>query len=147
MNRLQKKAWTELILCFVTIVMITIPCLLFMAARNTQGLDYVIICLIVGTPTGLICYLSETKKLKKFDEREQAILRKAFSVSAVVFIFYLLAFSLTSFFAIGGKQSIPVVLMPIMVLTGVILAQCTQSFFILIQCAKEDDDETEGGAV
>ena len=140
MNRLQKKAWTELVAVFVTIVLITIPCLLFMAARNAQGLDYVIICLIVGTPTGLITYLIESKKLKKFDEREQAILRKAFSISAMVFIFYLLAFSLTSFFVIGGKQSIPVVLMPIMVLAGVILAQCTQSFILLMQCAKEENE-------
>ena len=65
MNRLQKKAWTELVAVFVTIVLITIPCLLFMATRNAQGLDYVIICLIVGTPTGLITYLIESKKLKK----------------------------------------------------------------------------------
>ena len=140
MNRLQKKAWTELVAVFVTIVLITIPCLLFMATRNAQGLDYVIICLIVGTPTGLITYLIESKKLKKFDEREQAILRKAFSISVMVFMFYLLAFSLTSFFVIGGKQSIPVVLMPIMVLTGVILAQCTQSFILLMQCAKEENE-------
>ena len=140
MNRLQKKAWTELVAAFVMIVIITIPCLLLLASRNAQGLDYIIICLIVGTPTGLICFLIESKKLKKYDEREQAILRRAFSTSAAVFMFYLLAFSLISFFAIGGKQSIPVVLMPIMVLTGVILAQCTQSFIVLFQCAKEDDE-------
>ena len=140
MNRLQKRAWTELIAAFVMIVLIIIPCLLFMAAGNTQGLDYVIICLIVGTPTGLICYLIELKKLKKYDEREQAIIRKAFSISAMLFIFYLSVFSFVSFFTIGGKQSIPVVLMPIMVLTGLFLAQCTQSFVILFQCAKEDDE-------
>ena len=140
MNRLQKKAWTELVAAFVMIVIVTIPCLLLLASRNAQGLDYIIICLIVGTPTGLICFLIESKKLKKYDEREQAILRRAFSTSAAVFMFYLLAFSLISFFAIGGKQSIPVVLMPIMVLTGVILAQCTQSFVVLFQCAKEDDE-------
>ena len=140
MNRLQKRAWTELIAAFVMIVLVTIPCMLLLASRNAQGLDYVIICLIVGTPTGLICYLIESKKLKKFDEREQAILRKAFSISCAVFIFYLFAFSFVSFFTIGGKQSIPVVLMPIMVLTGVILAQCTQSFIVLFQCAKEDDE-------
>ena len=140
MNRLQKKAWTELVAAFVMIVIITIPCLLLLASRNAQGLDYIIICLIVGTPTGLICFLIESKKLKKYDEREQAILRRAFSTSAAVFMFYLLAFSLISFFAIGGKQSIPVVFMPVMVLTGVILAQCTQSFVVLFQCAKEDDE-------
>ena len=145
MNRLQKKAWTELVAAFVTIVLITIPGILFLSVRNAQGLDYLLICLIAGTPAGLIAYLFETKNLRKYDEREQAIIRKAFSVSACVFIFYLLAFSFISFFSIGGKQTIPVVLMPIMVLTGVFLGQCTQSFIILIQCTKEDD-ESKGGA-
>ena len=140
MNRLQKRAWTELIAAFVMIVLIIIPCLLFMTAGNTQGLDYVIIFLIVSTPTGLICYLIELKKLKKYDEREQAIIRKAFATSAAVFIIYLGGFSITSFFLLGGGQSIPVIFMPIMVLTGLILAQCAQSFIILIQCAKEDDE-------
>ena len=140
MNRLHKKAWTELIACFVMIVLITIPCFLFLSATNAQGLDFLIICLIAGVPTGLIAYLYEQKKLKKYDEREQAMIRKAFSISAAVFIFYLLAFSFIAFFSVGGKQSIPVVLMPIMVLTGAFLSQCTQSFIILFQCAKEDDD-------
>lgn len=146
MNRLQKRAWTELIMAFVMIVIVTIPCLLFLASRNAQGLDYVIICLIVGTPTGLICYLFEIKRLKKYDEREQAIIRKSFAISAGAFVFYLFGFSFISFFLIGGGQTVPVIFMPIMVLTGVVLAQCTQSFLILFQCAKEEDSGSEGGA-
>ena len=140
MNRLKKKAWTELIAAFVIIVIITIPCLLSLSAHNAQGLGFLIICLVIGAPTALIVYFAELKKLKQFDEREQAILRKSFSISAGVFIFYLFAFSLISFFSVGGKQMIPVVLMPIMVLTGVFLAQCTQSFIILLQSEKEDDE-------
>jgi len=144
MNRLQKKAWTELIAVFVLIV-ILIPCMLYLSARNAQGLEYVVISLIVGTPTALVGYLIEMKKLKKYDEREKAILRKAFSVSAVVFIVYLIGFSLTSFFLVGGGQTIPVIFMPVMVFTGFVIGQCTQSFLILFQCAKEEDEVTEGG--
>ena len=140
MNHLKKKAWTELIACFVMIVLITIPGILFLSARNAQGLEFLIICLIAGTPAGLITYFYEIKKLKKYDEREKAIIRKAFSISAGIFIFYLFAFSFIAFFSVGGKQTIPVILMPLMVLTGAFLGQCTQSFIILFQCAKEDDE-------
>ncbi len=139
MNRLKKKAWTELIVTFVMIVVV-IPCLLSLSAHNARGLIYMIVALVVGAPIFLIGYLIELKQLKKFDEREQAILRKSFSISAGVFVFYLLSFSFVAFFSVGGKQLIPVVLMPIMVLTGVFLGQCTQTFLILFQCAKEDDE-------
>lgn len=140
MNRLQKKAWTELIALAVMIIFITIPCVLFLAHRNAQGLDYVLICLIVGTPTGLIAYMLEAKKIKQFDEREKELIRKAFNVSMMIFAFYLFAFSFTAFFLIGGKGNVPVVFLPMMVLTGVFLAQCVQSGILLIQCAKEDDE-------
>ena len=139
MNRLQKKAWIELIAAFI-LGIIAVPIILLLSVRNTQGLVFVIIFLVVGTPTVLIGYFIEMNKLKKYDEREQAIIRKAFSISACTFIFYLLAFSFIAFFSIGGKQTIPVVLMPIMVLTGCFLGQCTQSFVILFQCAKEDNE-------
>ncbi len=140
MNRLQKKAWIELIACGVMIVLITIPAILFLASRNAQGLDYLLIALIVGAPTGLIAYLIELKKLNDYDEREKEIIRKAFMLSMMIFVFYLLAFAFTAFFLIGGKEKVPVVVLPLMVLTGIFLAQCVQSAALLIQCAKEDDE-------
>jgi len=100
----------------------------------------------VGVPTGLGLYLWEMKKLKQFDEREREIIQKAFSISMMTFTQYLLIFCLAAFFMIGGGGKIPVVFMPVMLFSGVFFAQCTQSFIILFQCEKEDDDGTEGGA-
>jgi len=141
MNRLQKKAWVELIACGVMIVLITIPAILFLASRNARGLDYLLIALIVGAPTGLIAYLIELKKLNDYDEREKEIIRKAFMLSMMIFVFYLFVFAFTAFFLIGGKEKMPVVFLPLMVLTGIFLAQCVQSAALLIQCSKEEDDE------
>ena len=146
MNRLKKKAWTELIVVFVIIIFISIPGILHCSKQNAQGWGWLIICVIISGPMILNGYLSEVKSLKQFDEREQIILRKSFSVWAGVFSLYLLIFSFAVFFLIGGAQKVPVVWMPVMVLSGIVIAQCAQSFVILVQCASEDDDEnTEGG--
>jgi hypothetical protein len=138
MNRLKKKAKTEFIASGVC-TLIIIPLFLFMAHTNAQGLEFLLIWILVGIPTGLVLYLCETKKLKQFDEREKEMIRKAFSVSMMVFALYLLTFSLAVFFGIGGKGNIPVVFMPVMLFTGIFLAQAVQSFILLMQCAKEDD--------
>ena len=139
MNRLQKKAWTEFIACGAC-VMITIAGTLLMAHTNAKGLEYLLIWVIVGAPTGLVCYFWEMKKLKQFDERERAIIQKAFSASMMIFTFYLLTFSLAAFFLIGGGGSVQVVFMPLMFFSGLFIAQTAQSFILLMQCAKEDDE-------
>lgn len=140
MNRLKKKAWSELITVFGIIVFVSIPGILYCSEQNSQGWGWVVICIMISGPMILNGYLSEIKNLKQFDEREQAILRKSFSIWAGVFSLYLLVFSFASFFLIGGGQRVPVVLLPLMVLTGIVLAQCAQSIAILLQCAKEDDE-------
>jgi hypothetical protein len=139
MNRLKKKAKTEFIASGVC-TLIIIPLFLFMAHTNAQGLEFLLIWILVCIPTGLVLYLCETKKLKQFDEREKEMIRKAFSVSMMAFTLYLLTFCLAAFFMIGGGGRIPVVFMPVMLFAGVFFAQCTQSFIILFQCAKEDDE-------
>ena len=111
-----------------------------MAHTNAKGQEYLLIWILIGIPAGLVSYLWETKKLKQFDEREKEMIRKAFSISMMVFALYLLTFSLASFFGIGGGENIPVVFMPIMLFTGIFLAQAVQSFILLMQCAKEDDE-------
>lgn len=140
MNRLKKKAWTDLITVFGIIVFISIPGILQCSKQNAQGWGWLVICIIISGPMILSGCLSEVKNLKKFDEREQTILRKSFSVWAGVFSFYLLVFSFALFFLIGGSQTVPIVWMPVMVLSGIVLAQCAQSIVILLQCAKEDDE-------
>ena len=145
MNRLQKKAWTELAFCGITTLLVTIPCLLFLAHRNAQGVGYVLICLVVGLPTGLVAYLVQLKKYNQFDEREKEILRQAHSITQSVFVGYLIIFAFSAFFLIGGGGTIDVVILPIMIFAGVFLMQCCMSFIILFQCAKEEDVDAEGG--
>jgi hypothetical protein len=139
MNRLKKKAKTEFIASGIC-TLITIPLFLALAHTDAKGLDFLLIWVLVGVPTGLGLYLWETKKLKQFDEREREIIQKAFSVGMMAFTLYLLTFCLAAFFMIGGGGRIPVVFMPVMLFAGVFFAQCTQSFIILFRCAKEDDE-------
>jgi len=61
-------------------------------------------------------------------------------LSMMIFVFYLLIFAFTAIFLIGGKEKMPVVFLPLMVLTGIFPVQCVQSAALLIQCAKEDDE-------
>ncbi len=89
---------------------------------------------------GLVLYLREANNIKQFDEREREMIQKAFSMSVMVFTLYLMTFSLAAFFLIGGGQDIPVVFMPVMFFTGIFLAQCVQSFILLMRCAKEGDE-------
>jgi hypothetical protein len=140
MTRLKKKAWNELVVVFGIIVFISIPGILHLSRQNAQGWGWLIVCTIISGPMILGGYLSDVKNLKNYDEREQIILRKSFSIWSGVFSLYLLIFSFASFFLIGGGKTVPVVLMPVMVLTGIVLAQCAQSVVILTQCAKEDDE-------
>ena len=147
MNRLQKKAWTEMIAAIILIVLITIPYMLHLSKQSTPALSGFIIYIVIVGFILLIGHLNEVKNIKQFDEREHFIYEKSSSLSTYVFILYLLAFSFISFCVIGPEHTVPVVWMPVMVLTGYVLAQCIQSIAILLQCAKEDDDETEGGAV
>ena len=139
MNRLQKKAWSELATVAV-MIFICIPCFLLLSARNAQGFDYLIICFVTGIPTGFYVYLKQYKKLREYDEREKSLLQHAFYYSTGVFIFYFLFVSFIAFFLIGGKGSIPVVFLPIMLVVGIFVAKCTESFIILMQCAKEADE-------
>ncbi len=140
MTRLKKKAWVEMAATGILFVLILIQSFLRLVQVNAQGIHLVFIMLFVGVPTGVIMYHIEYRRFRQCDEREKKIICKAFLISAFVFIFYLILFSLSAFFLIGGSGNIPVVFMPTMVLVGVFLGQCTQSFIILIECAKDDNE-------
>lgn len=140
MNRLQKRVWIELAATGLMVALIIIPGILRLAHRNAQGIVYVFIIFLVGVPAGIIMYYFQAKQLKKYDEREKAMMRKAYSVSTYVFVSYLVIFSLSMFFLVGGGGNIPVIWVPMMLFTGVFLAQCAQSAIVLIQCAKDDNE-------
>jgi CDP-diglyceride synthetase len=145
MNRLKNKAWQDLIVGFVLIVLVTIPYLFNLYQQKANNLSNLIVYIVIVGPIMLIGYLNEMKNLKQFDEWERFIYQKSCSLSDSIFFLYLLTFSFISFFLVDN-QKISVVSMPVMVLSGWFLAQCVLSIVILLQCKKEDDEITEGGA-
>jgi hypothetical protein len=144
MNRLQKKAWQDLIVGFVLIILITIPYILMMYQWKANNISNLIVFLVIVGPIMGIGYVNEMRKLEQYDERERFIYQKACSLGDSIFFLYLLTFSFISFFLVDN-QKISVVWMPVMVLTGWFLAQCVMSIVILWQCKGEDDKNIEGG--
>jgi len=140
MNVLQKRAWSELAFMLVCTA-ITAVALAFMVHMNSKGLSYVIICVAVGTPTGLVACLHNIKTVRQYDERERAILHRATMLGGFVLALVMGCASFVAFFVVGGAGTVPVYVLPAMFLGGLGAAQCTQSAVILIQFAREQVDE------
>ena len=139
MNRLQKKAWKELIVSGVSLIW-TAFLLFYMAHQNVQGIGWLVLCIVVGVPTVLILFLDDAKKLKQFDEREKDLLQKAFYVSMQTFVAFLLSFSFLFFFGVGTGGKVSVIVLPMMILVSLFLSKCTESAILLFQCTKENDE-------
>ena len=139
MNQLKKKAWKELVFAIVAIIW-TAPLIFYMAHSNVRGLGWILLCVLVGIPVFVIVFLLEAKELKIFDEREKELIRKSSDVSIKSFFCYLIAFSFLSLFVVGGKGDVPVIILPMMVLTGLFLEQCVRSAILLFRCEKETDE-------
>lgn len=139
MNRLQKKAWSSLIT--ITICsLICLVCFSFMVARNAKGADYLLICLVVGLPTGIAAMFQELRFQNQLDEREKMLYQNANQWSVGALTGYLLVFCFSVFFLVGGGGQAPVWLFPGMLFSGLFIAQATQSTIILFQCRREQDN-------
>ena len=139
MNRLTKKAWKELIIALAggiwAALMISI-----IAYSNMQGLGWILLCVLIGAPVFAAVAIMESRKLKILDEREKELTRKSEAISFNCLAGYLVAFSILSLFVVGGRNTIPVVVLPMMVLVGLVLEQCVRATFVLLQCEKDDDE-------
>jgi hypothetical protein len=140
MNRLEKRAWANLggvILCMI----IAGPGIGWMVHANTKGPVVLIPFLISGLIAGLISYRRGIKSWAKFDEREQKIAARARALSSCVFILFLYCASFIVFFVVGAKNPVPAYILPVMFLSGLFLMIFVQSAAILVQFARERDDE------
>ncbi|MGD0078490.1 MAG: hypothetical protein ABSB91_07680 [Sedimentisphaerales bacterium] len=140
MNRLEKKAWANLggmILC----VIIAGPGIWWMASNNIKGPVVLIPFLISGLIAGSITYLKSIKHWAKLDEREKNIAQRAGRLSSGVFILFLYCASFTVFLVVGAKGPVPAYLLPAMFLSGLFLMVFVYSAAILVQFARERDDE------
>ena len=140
MNRLEKRAWSELggvTLC----VIIAGPGVALMVYMNTKGIVGLISFLATGLIVGLISYLRNIKSWTKFDEREKKIAQRARALSSCVFILFLYCAAFTVFFVVGAKNPVPAYILPVLFLSGLFLAIFVQSAAILVQFARERDDD------
>jgi len=144
MNRLEKRAWAELggvTLC-VIIAGAGMGLMVYMNTNRIVGLaSFLISGPIVGLIVGLISYLRNIKSWTKFDEREQKIVARARALSSGVFILFLCEASFAVFFIVGPKNPIPAYILPALFLSGLFLAVFVQSTAILVQFARERDDD------
>jgi len=140
MNRLEKRAWAELgavTLC----VIIAVAGMGLMVYMNIKGIVGLTSFSISGLIIGLISYLRNIKSWAKFDEREKKIAQRAHALSSCVFILFLYCASFTVFFIVGAKNPVPAYILPVLFLSGLFLAIFVQSAAILVQFARERDDE------
>jgi TRAP-type mannitol/chloroaromatic compound transport system permease large subunit len=140
MNRLERKAWFELV-GVAGCVLVTGVCLAFMVRSNAKGLDTLLIGAGAGLVAGLIAYLRLISAEAKLDEREKEILRKAFIWASRTLTLVWGASAFIVFFTVGGKGVVPVYVLPMTFLAGLFMAQFVQSAMVLIQCTKEQNEQ------
>ena len=136
MNRLQKNAWLELGVVAVCILIGSV-CFKFMVASNTQGMTYVVITIVVGCIVGPPVAYFSYKDECKYDEREKAIRRKAFSWSAGAMMIFLILSCFIPFFLIGGAGSMPVYYLPMIFWGCLLVAQVVMSSVIIFKCVTD----------
>jgi hypothetical protein len=140
MNRLERKSWLELV--GVTVGMaLTGVCVAVLVHLDSKGMDTLLIGGAVGLIAGLVVYVRCASAEAKLDEREKAILRKAFEWASKTVILFWGGSSFVAFFAVGGKGTIEVYWLPLLFAAGLFLAQFVQSAVVLIQSAKEAHEQ------
>ena len=139
MNRLQRRAWIELV-GSTACVAVAGAGVGLMVYLNTRGIVYLMIFVIAGLIVGLVSGLRNIEAQAKLDEREKKVALKAFVISSYVFVIFLWCASFTVFFIVGGKNRVPVYTLPAIFLAGLFLSQFIQSAVILIQFAREQAD-------
>lgn len=153
MNRLKKKAWTDLVLRFVfTIVMLSV--FGFWTWTNVKVCFRNAVFLAIFIPVYCISFVFFHKLVKRkmqsvaarknqydsqFDERELYLIQKSVSTSVSLFIAYGLLATILAFYFIGGQGMVPMWSIVLVFFLGLFLSGTVQSF-ILLHYAKEDDE-------
>jgi len=141
MSKLQKSAWVNLGIMTILTVFCML-CFVFMAKNNAKGIDYIIICFIVGCVSAPLIYVYLKKRgiERNFDEREQLIYKRSFAISAVAMMAFLFALCTIPFFVVGGANVVKVLYLPLIFYSALFAAQFIHSMAIIIQCAMEEEN-------
>jgi len=140
MNRLERKSWLELAGVAVCMAL-TGVCVAILVHLDSKGMDRLLIGGTVGLIAGLVVCVRSASAEAKLDEREKAILRKAFAWASKVAIGFWGGSSFVAFFVVGGKGKIEVYFLPLLFVAGLFLAQFVQSAVVLIQSAREENEQ------
>ena len=140
MNRLQKKAWTNLA-AMTAVLVLAGAGLGTLVHLNAGGIDTLLIGLVSGLVTGLVIYVRTVTRESKLDEREKAIARRSFVWACYTVTAFWACACIGIFLFVGGKGVVPVYTLPVVFLTGLFLAQFVESAAILVQFAREMTDE------
>lgn len=149
MNRLKKKAMAD----FWRVCVITAAGLLIfgmLTYTQVRGAKYLIIGLIyAGLLVALMIYRNKRKGKQQtaaaFDEREFQLIVRSASYGSSLFIGYIVLAMLAAFYLIGGRGTVPMWSIPVVIYVGVFITGTIQSM-ILLHYAKEDERSIEGGA-
>ena len=101
MNRLQKKAWTDLQASVFCVAGAGIA-LTVLVRLNVSGAFWLMVCLIVGLPILFYGYLQHLAEQKKLDEREKQIAQRAFAMGFYAFVMFFGCSALIIFFMVGS---------------------------------------------
>ena len=140
MNRLEKKAWGNIVGAIICII-IAGPGIWWMVSNNIKGPMALILFSISGLIAGSITYLKSIKHWAKLDEREKNIAQRAGRLSSGVFILFLYCASFIVFLIVGANNPVPAYLLPTLFLSGLFLMVFVYSAAILVQSARERHDE------
>lgn len=149
-NRLKEKAWKD----FGTLCVITVMALVFFGFStyaNVKGVRYAMFGLLPVCVMAVLAIFGIFKEHKEqhappFDERELYLIHQATNIGNVVFVGYVSLAAITAFNLIGGRGVVPVWTLPLAMFSGLFLSGIVQ-FIFLMHHAKEDDKNTERGAV
>jgi len=140
MTKFQKRAWFELAGSVLAGAAGAIA-LAVLVHLNANGIFDIVIFSVIFLITGLVATIKSIRIFSGFDEREKKIYIRAFVIGSVAFAACSGLISFCVFFIVGGKNLIPVYVLPAMFLIGLCVAQFVQSTAILIQFALEQTNE------
>jgi len=141
MSKLQKAAWFNL---GIVTVFTLISMLMFVnfARMNAKGVDCIIVGFVAACIATPVIYILLKKKgiEKDFDEREKMISKRAFNISAIGLLIFLMIVCTIPFFVVGGGNVIKAIYLPMIFFSTLLVTQFVHSMAILIQCSMEEEN-------
>ncbi len=140
MNRLERKSWLELAGMTMCMAVGGIG-LAVLVNLDAKGMGTLLIGAAVGLVAGLVFCVRSASAEAKLDEREKAILQKAYTWASRTVMVFWGGSSFVAFFVVGGKGTIQVYFLPLLFFAGMFLGQFVQSAMVLTQSAKEEHEQ------